>query len=394
VHAFAIQANGALSSVDTDAATAGNQASIAADDGTNAFVLDPAGRFAYAANFLAFNGNDFVGTVSVYTVNATTGALTSVGAVDAAFRPRSVTVDPSGKFAYVANYSTVSAYSINATTGALTALAGSPFTAGTNPGSVTVDPSGKFLYVTNIGSSDTTVFTLDAVTGVPGAARTIAGRNGNQEMAMTRGTAAVTYTPKFAYVANQFSNNVSTYTINATTGALTSIDAGVAAGTQPNSVTVDPSGKFAYVANSGSDNVSAYTINATTGALTSVGAAVAAGSAPASVTVDPSGKFAYVANYVSNNVSAYTIDATTGVLSGGAVVAAGFNPFSVTVDPSSKFAYVANRGGNNVSAYTINASTGALVAVVGSPFATGVGTLPFSVTVDPTGKFAYVALMV
>ena len=88
----------------------------------------------------------------------------------------------------------------------------------------------------------------------------------------------------------------------------------VAAGTVPSSVIVDPSGKFAYVANVLSNDVSAYTINATTGALTSIGAPVAAGTNPLSVTVDPSGKFVYVANGASNNVSAYTINATTGVL--------------------------------------------------------------------------------
>jgi len=58
----------------------------------------------------------------------------------------------------------------------------------------------------------------------------------------------------------------------------------VAAGTTPYSVTVDPSGKFAYAANRISNDVSAYTIDATTGVLTSTGAAVAAGTNPHSVT--------------------------------------------------------------------------------------------------------------
>jgi 6-phosphogluconolactonase (cycloisomerase 2 family) len=48
-------------------------------------------------------------------------------------------VDPSGKFAYAANYGSanVSAYAINGTTGALTAVAGSPFVAGIFPTSIT-----------------------------------------------------------------------------------------------------------------------------------------------------------------------------------------------------------------------------------------------------------------
>ena len=56
------------------------------------------------------------------------------------------------------------------------------------------------------------------------------------------------------------------------------------AGTNPFSDSVDHSGKFAYVANNGSNDVSAYTINAATGALTSIGAPVAAGTNPNSVT--------------------------------------------------------------------------------------------------------------
>ena len=53
------------------------------------------------------------------------------------------------------------------------------------------------------------------------------------------------------------SNNVSAYTINAGTGALTPVAGSpFAAGTNPVSVTVAPSGAFAYVANEGSNNVS------------------------------------------------------------------------------------------------------------------------------------------
>ena len=45
----------------------------------------------------------------------------------------------------------------------------------------------------------------------------------------------------------------------------------IAAGASPSSVAADPSGKFAYVANADSGNVSMYTIDATTGALTLIG---------------------------------------------------------------------------------------------------------------------------
>src|SRR6202023_734079 len=75
-------------------------------------------------------------TVSGYTINPTTGALTLIAASPfaAGNTPVFVAVDPSGKFAYVANNgdNTVSGYTINLTTEALTLIA-SPFPAGSFP---------------------------------------------------------------------------------------------------------------------------------------------------------------------------------------------------------------------------------------------------------------------
>lgn len=93
---------------------------------------------------------------------------------------------------------------------------------------------------------------------------------------------------------------------------------------------------FAYVANQNSDNVSAYTIDAGTGVLTPVtGSPFPAGDAPRSVTVSPNGAFAYVANINSNTVSAYTIATGTGVLTevASSPFATGAAPISVTVSP-------------------------------------------------------------
>jgi 6-phosphogluconolactonase len=71
-------------------------------------------------------------------------------------------------------------------------------------------------------------------------------------------------------VTNSGSNDVSMYTINGTTGTLTSIGT-IPAGMSPSSIAIGPPGKFAYVANSGSNSVSMYSIDAATGALTLIG---------------------------------------------------------------------------------------------------------------------------
>ena len=100
---------------------------------------------------------------------------------------------------------------------------------------------------------------------------------------------AVDATGKFAYVANEMSNNVSGYTINPTTGALTAISGSpfpLFPGIRPFSVTADPTGKFVYVANFNSDNVSGFAIDPSTGALTAIsGSPFAAGDGPRFVAV-------------------------------------------------------------------------------------------------------------
>jgi 6-phosphogluconolactonase len=246
----------------------------------------------------------------------------------------------------------------------------------------------SFTYAANFYSSNVSAYSINPATGaltaVPGSPFAT-GMNPWHVVGDPTG--------RFAYVANANSNNVSAFTIDAATGALSAIPGSpFAAGSYPKSLAVDPTGRFAYVANANSNNVSAFTIDAATGALTAVpGSPFAAGSSTFSVAVDPTGRFVYVANAASNNVSAFTINSLTGALSAvpGSPFAVGFIPYCVAVDPTGKFAYVANAVSNNVSAFTINPSTGALSAVPGSPFTAG--TDPFSIVVDPTGIFAYVA---
>jgi YVTN family beta-propeller protein len=335
---------------------------------TDSVTVDPFGKFAYVIS--SGDGDVSDGSVSTFTINSTTGALTSTtGGIIGTGRDgtpgfyNSVALDPSGKFAYAADggsfvvgafgsSSSVSMYTVDSTTGALTSIG--IIASGALPHSVAVDPAGKFAYVANFGSNDASMYTINATTGALTSIGTIAAGTGPDFL-------VVDPAGKFAYVTNFGSNDVSMYTINATTGALTSIGT-IAAGTGPDFLVVDPAGKFAYVTNFGSNDVSMYTINATTGALTSVGT-ITAGTNPVSVVVDPSGKFAYVTNNGSNDVSMYTINATTGALTSTGTIAAGMSPTSIAVHPSGKFAYVTNSASNDVSMYSIDGTTGALTLI-------------------------------
>jgi YVTN family beta-propeller protein len=96
-------------------------------------TVDPSGKFVYAAN-------EYSDTISVYTIDQNSGALTAGTSVATGSYPVSVTVDQSGKFVYTANLtsSNISVFAINQNTGALTPVTTeSAGTAGVGPQSVT-----------------------------------------------------------------------------------------------------------------------------------------------------------------------------------------------------------------------------------------------------------------
>jgi 6-phosphogluconolactonase len=105
------------------------------------------------------------------------------------------------------------------------------------------------------------------------------------------------------------------------------------AGTTPFALAVHPLAKSLYAAGAGSNNVSGYSINPTTGALTALAnSPFAAGTKPSSAAVDYSGMFLYVTNSGDDTVSIFNIDLSTGVLSAVPAPAAptGSTPKSVT----------------------------------------------------------------
>lgn len=126
-----------------------------------------------------------------------------------------------------------------------------------------------------------------------------------------------------------------------------------------------------YTAN-GTANVSAFTVNPSSGALTPVAGNPQAIPVSSYVSIDSQGKFLFVTE--SAGVAVYPINKTTGALgvaATGSPFAAGSNPYSVSVDPTGQFVYVGNDTSANVSEFTLNGTTGVLTAVTGSPVAAG-----------------------
>src|SRR5271165_1215983 len=156
----------------------------------------------------------------------------------------------------------------------------------------------------------------------------------------------------FLYVTNAADNTLSSYSVDAATGALTVIGTPTATGASPHAIFgfQYPPGedrRYVFVGNEGSNDVSAFSVNNTTGALTAVpGSPFAAGTDPQAMAFD--GSSLYVANTGSDNVSVYNIDVNTGTLAEPSTFATGKNPTSIVIGGSNaSFFYVANHGGSN-----------------------------------------------
>lgn len=289
-------------------------------------AVDPLVRYAYVAN----SGSD---NLSIFSIGDPSGVLTSAALpVATGDQPMSVAVDPQGRYVYVANLGddTISAYTRSTVTGLLTPIAGSPFSlpssADIAPRSIAIDPTGKFVYVANYGAtaspSTISMFSIDtASTGslTPGAL------TGVGSIAAGARPNLITVSPsgRQVYVSNETGDSVMVYSIaNTLTGGLAYIGFVSTPGSTPTGVAIEPNNKFAYISNRSTGVIGAYSIGqggSTIGQLSAIAGGSATITTPASpgptaVAADPSGKFVYASLLNGGGVAAYEINATTGAL--------------------------------------------------------------------------------
>jgi|GEM_PF-2039100 len=306
-----------------------------------------------------------------YTITATNVA----GSISAVIRMRTFFSVP--KFTYSFNYAThnISAYSIDPSTGVLTSAGA--VAAGTNVRGGMADPTGKFLYVVSKGSSEIRAFSINPTTGgitlVGGPVATA-----SPEFVFIHPTG------KFAYVANN-GGTISYFSIN-TDGTLNSVGS-VGAGSNTYYVRVDREGKFAYAVSNGTTQIFSYSINQATGALTQVGGPVSTvGGDPRTVEIDPTNTYMYSANFASNAIALFTIHPTTGLLTYVNSYATSIPGLeSISVDSTGKYLYF-TRDTAQIGVMTINQSTGALTITTNATSGANNWVRLFP---DPSGKFIY-----
>jgi 6-phosphogluconolactonase (cycloisomerase 2 family) len=316
VGSFEIGGSGALTLNTTTYATGADPRGI---------VMDSQHKYAYVLNN---GGSALQGGVLQYTIDQHKGSLTVVQAPDASSNitgpvqpvptgmvPLSIAIDSNDSFVFVANSASnsISVFSIDLTTGALTQVAGSPFPTGATP--VSLVARGSSLFVANQGAATISVYGFDSKTGALTLSGTPAAAGAN--------TTSIDSDPggHYLFVADGTANTVSVFTISSS--SLSGTPTSAPTGTMPSNVHVDPSGKYVYVTNSGSNNVSAFSIGS--GSLTAIsGSPFAAGTAPSYSTSNSDSSVLWVANKGSQSISAFQVSG------GGALSASSGSPYAAS----------------------------------------------------------------
>ncbi len=283
----------------------------------------------------------------------------STAPVIAGADPHGVTLDPQGRYAYVANTASdsVSIYTVEPTTGALSEVAGSPVAAGAAPSYIAIGPNGRYAYVAAANSTSVLQFTIDQATGsLSSPVPTNLGQAVNVLKIAPNGN---------WLLVSSSDPSLRVYSINPATGALGATPvSNVNTGGAVSSIAVDPSGKLAYVTVAATGTLLAYGINSTDGTLSPQGtfSNFPNSGQPDGVAFDPLGNLAFTADGANGNtVSVFRVN-SNGSFSYRSSVVAGTNPIAVATDYSGKFACVVTAAGEVLS-FAINRDTQTLTQI-------------------------------
>jgi 6-phosphogluconolactonase len=292
-------------------------------------ALHPSGRFLYAVNEDATPGA--AGRVTAYAIPAAApGApLQELGSVSSTGQgPCHLTVDASGKWLFVANYSSgsIAVYPIQPD-GHLAQATQTIQHHGSGPlkgrqdsahaHEVVLSPDGHFLLVPDLGSDKVFIYRFDAGTGKLSAndpaAATFPGGYGPRHLVFSKDA-------QFVYVITELNPSVVTLRWDARQGALTQVAAistlpssfqGVRSGAE---IALHANGKFLYASNRGDSNsIAMFRIDAH-GIPVPNGWVPSGGKTPRFFGIDPSGQFLITANQSSGDLFVFRIDPASGTL--------------------------------------------------------------------------------
>jgi 6-phosphogluconolactonase (cycloisomerase 2 family) len=316
-------------------------------------------------------------------------------------------LEAQSRFVYANNdvfsANTVSGFSADSN-GVLTEIAGSPFvTGGGGAGGGALGAAritvvgGKFLYASNGGSHNISAFSINPATG---ALTPVAGSPFSDGASAGFGDISLAASPdgQFLFAGVASNTTVVTFSIG-TDGSLTELSSAMVM-EPPAGMKVSADGNYLAVAlpNFGIFGAVAMFGIAADGSLTMINGAPLQGTGPmgslSDVDMDCAGGYVFAGTLTGGpaTVDVFSIG-TGGVLSpaSGSPFSAGpgTNSIVAILSPNDKFLFTSDQGDGLITVFSVN--SGVLSAITGSPFAAGGGGMPAGMATDQGGTVLYVA---
>ena len=344
------------------------------------------------------------GAISAFDVDYQSGSLTQMAGspfTSSLTNPISVVTSPNSKYLYVIGGNQddkVVQFAIG-TDGKLYGQHTYSIT-GHGPTAAAIDPNNGYLYVTYTFQNGYTTASPGpgGVTTFPIAGDGSLGTPTNLNVGLNPVGVTASAFNHYVYVLDADTNSSSQaagqilgFTQNTTSNVLTPLAfttlgtsggkttaTGVAGGSVPSAIAIDPTGRFVYITDKSTNQLFGYTVVGSSAPgflLPMTGNPYITGSYPVAVTIDPRGKFMYVANFNASTVSSYAIDPASGnpsgvAAAGNSTVATG--PTCVTIDPAlGIYLYSSNRLDGSVSGNQLDPHNGGLKAIANTPFSAG-----------------------
>jgi 6-phosphogluconolactonase len=292
-------------------------------------AIHPNQKYLYSVNELSEIKGRRGGGVSAFAIDAASGKLRPLNQQSSVGEgPCHLVVDRQGKNVLVANYNSGSVACLPIGVDGRVQRASSFIQhkgSGADPQrqnsphghSINLDAAGRFAVAADLGLDKVFIYSFDSAQGMltpnQPAFAAVAPGSGPRHFAFHPDG-------RFGYVISEMANTVTAFAYDADKGALTKIQtistlpADFKGQSYTAEVQVHPSGKFLYGSNRRHDSIAIFTIDPSTGKLTTVGFEPTQGKNPRNFAIDPTGQYLLAENQDSDTIVVFRIDPGSGAL--------------------------------------------------------------------------------
>ncbi|TDB62306.1 lactonase family protein [Arundinibacter roseus] len=311
-------------------------------------------------------------SISLCELNTKDGTISRIDTFNSSSGPGYLSLSPNKKQLYSVNQDhSLAAYEVGAG-GTLTYL-NKQSSEGLNPCHVSVHPSGKMAFLANYTGGSWTAYPLasNGKAGTPAAKFQLTGSGPNTARQEKAHAHCVLSSPdgKYIYVSDLGSDKLMNYSVDAATGSVKPNPAqaffATSPGAGPRHFVIHPSGKFLYLLNELKGTLTTCSID-NKGVVTeletvpTLPADFSDANKSAAIRLHPNQKFVYVSNRGYNAVTGYEIQKNGTLKKITEARQAIDTPRDFNFDPSGRWMVVGNQGTNDLSVYRVNPKTGAL----------------------------------